>query len=174
MKADRHLLALLLLLLGVADPGQAEEPQATPSAASDSGTAAVLAANEKFYAALTAAFRGELEPMEAVWSHGEDVTYLGPDGRFLVGWKEVYADWAGLAGLRLGGEVRPVDPVVHVAGELAVCHNFEYGQNRVMEPLKASIKIRTTNIFRKENGVWKMIGHHTDRLPAPGKPVGPQ
>jgi ketosteroid isomerase-like protein len=31
------------------------------------------------------------------------------------------------------------------------------------EPMKVSI--RATNIFRKENGQWKMIGHHTDLLP---------
>ena len=27
------------------------------------------------------------------------------------------------------------------------------------------VSIRATNIFRKENGAWKMIGHHTDLLP---------
>jgi ketosteroid isomerase-like protein len=27
------------------------------------------------------------------------------------------------------------------------------------------VSIRATNIYRKENGQWKMIGHHTDLLP---------
>jgi ketosteroid isomerase-like protein len=27
------------------------------------------------------------------------------------------------------------------------------------------VSIRATNLFRKENGAWKMIGHHTDLLP---------
>jgi ketosteroid isomerase-like protein len=27
------------------------------------------------------------------------------------------------------------------------------------------VMIRATNLFRKEGGDWKMIGHHTDLLP---------
>jgi hypothetical protein len=27
------------------------------------------------------------------------------------------------------------------------------------------VSIRATNLFRKESGAWKMIGHHTDLLP---------
>jgi len=29
------------------------------------------------------------------------------------------------------------------------------------------VSIRATNVFRKEGGQWKMIGHHTDLLPFP-------
>ena len=28
-----------------------------------------------------------------------------------------------------------------------------------------AVSIRATNLFRKEDGTWKMIGHHTDLLP---------
>jgi hypothetical protein len=48
------------------------------------GEAAVAKANEHFYAALNAMFEGNLAPMEAVWSHAGDVTYLPPDGALLV------------------------------------------------------------------------------------------
>ncbi|MCA9097948.1 MAG: nuclear transport factor 2 family protein, partial [Planctomycetaceae bacterium] len=27
------------------------------------------------------------------------------------------------------------------------------------------ISLRATNVFRKENDKWKLIGHHTDKLP---------
>jgi len=27
------------------------------------------------------------------------------------------------------------------------------------------VMLRATNVFRKENEQWKMIGHHTDTLP---------
>jgi hypothetical protein len=27
------------------------------------------------------------------------------------------------------------------------------------------VKLRATNSYRMENGVWKMVGHHTDPLP---------
>jgi ketosteroid isomerase-like protein len=30
---------------------------------------------------------------------------------------------------------------------------------------KKTISLRATSIYRKENGQWKMIGHHTDLIP---------
>ena len=27
------------------------------------------------------------------------------------------------------------------------------------------VKLRATSIFRKEAGLWKMVGHQTDKLP---------
>ncbi len=47
----------------------------------------------RFYEALNALFEGELGPMVEVWSHANDVTYMGPDGGFQVGWKDVLANW---------------------------------------------------------------------------------
>jgi len=29
---------------------------------------------------------------------------------------------------------------------------------------RETVSIRATNPFRKEDGAWKMIGHHADRL----------
>ena len=29
----------------------------------------------------------------AVWSHADDVTYMGPDGTIRVGWDQVRASW---------------------------------------------------------------------------------
>jgi hypothetical protein len=46
---------------------------------------------------------------------------------------------------------------------------MQVGWKKVLSAWKAQaarkVSIRATNIFRKENGVWKMIGHHTDLLP---------
>jgi ketosteroid isomerase-like protein len=40
----------------------------------------------------------------------------------------------------------------------------EVGDN-VVDGKPQQVSIRATNTFRKENGQWKMIGHHTDLLP---------
>jgi ketosteroid isomerase-like protein len=51
-----------------------------------------------------------------------------------------------------------------VGQDLATVECVEVGENIVNgKPTKVSI--RATNTFRKENGQWKIIGHHTDKLP---------
>jgi len=124
----------------------------------------LLAANEGFYTALNALFKGEVAPMEQVWSHSEDVNYMGPDGLRQLGWKAVLADWKTQAEKRLGGTVKMDQPQVQVGGIIGVITGIEVGENMVDgKPQKVSI--RTTSVFRKEAGKWKMIGHHTDKLP---------
>jgi len=59
-------------------------------------------ANAQFYAAINKMFIGEIAPIKAVWSHADDVTYLGPTGQFEHGWKTVLKDWEGQAALKLG------------------------------------------------------------------------
>ena len=55
-----------------------------PAGAAEENTAAVRAASNQFYTALNQLFTGDMAPMEAVWSHLKDVTYMGPAGGFRV------------------------------------------------------------------------------------------
>lgn len=127
--------------------------------------AAVKEANSAFYDALNTMFAGDLEPMKKVWSHSDRVTYMGPDGGFQVGWTQVLAEWQKQAAMKLGGKVEPSKIVINVGKDLAIVHNYEKGQNRDKNGKTVEVSIRATNIFRKEGGKWKMIGHHTDMLP---------
>ena len=61
----------------------------SPARAAEDNTAAVRAASNQFYAALNRLFTGDMAPMEALWSHRKDVTYMGPGGGFRVGWDEI-------------------------------------------------------------------------------------
>src|SRR5215468_5482606 len=79
------------------------------SVAADADQQAVRAAAAQFYSALNVMFTGALDPMKNVWSHADDVTYLGPGGGFRVGWNEVLQDWEKQAAMKLGGKVEPVD-----------------------------------------------------------------
>lgn len=60
----------------------------------------LLAANAGVYTALNALFKGEVAAMEQVWSHSDDVNYMGPNGLRLLRWKAVLADWKTQALLR--------------------------------------------------------------------------
>jgi ketosteroid isomerase-like protein len=132
--------------------------------AADSEAEPVLEANEVFYAALNSLFEAKIQPMTEIWSHADDVTYLGPDGSFRVGWQATRKDWQKQAAMKLGGKVEPTEVHITVGRDLAVVHNYEIGRN-VVDGKTTEVKIRATNLYRKEGGKWKMIGHHTDLLP---------
>jgi len=124
----------------------------------------VRLAADQFYAALNIMFQGELAPMIVVWSHADDVTYMGPAGGLLVGWEEVRKSWEEQAKLKLGGKVEPKDLHVFAGDDLGFTVGYEHGTSYINgKPEK--VNIRATNVFRRENGKWKMIGHHTDILP---------
>lgn len=136
-----------------------------PSFASQPDEKAAMQAVNGFYAALNQMFTGDLGQMKEVWSHAEDVTYMGPDGGFQVGWALVLENWEKQAALKLGGKVEPAEMRLTVGHDIAITSNYEIGENTNAEGKTQKVKIRATNIFRKEDGKWKMIGHHTDLLP---------
>ena len=128
-------------------------------------TKGVEEATGKFYASLNAMFKGDAAPMQAVWSHANDVTYMGPGGGILTGWDEIRAIWESQAALKLGGKIEPAETRVNIGDNLAIVQCYERGDNVDAEGQPVQVSIRATNVFRKENGQWKMIGHHTDLLP---------
>jgi len=138
---------------------------ANPASSPADESKAVQQATARFYTSLNAMFTGDANPMLEVWSHAEDVSYMGPAGDFLVGWDEVRDVWQAQAALNLGGKVEPYELRGTVGEELAFTQCIEKGTNRDAEGNTVQVSIRATNLFRKENGRWKMIGHHTDLLP---------
>lgn len=134
-------------------------------ARADSDEKAVGDAAGRFYSALNAMFTGDATPMKEVWSHQSDVTYMGPSGGFQVGWERVAPVWDAQAARKLGGAVHPTQMHTVVGGDLAIVSNYEEGENTNAGGKPEKVSIRATNVFRKEQGTWKMIGHHTDLLP---------
>jgi ketosteroid isomerase-like protein len=126
---------------------------------------AVMHAAAQFYAALNKIFTGDLDQMQEVWSHADDVTYMGPAGGFQVGWDQVLTSWKAQAAMKLGGKVEAADMRITIGQDIAVTHNYEKGENSNARGEPQKVLIRATNVFRKEGGKWKMVGHHTDLLP---------
>ncbi|TDJ07643.1 MAG: nuclear transport factor 2 family protein [Deltaproteobacteria bacterium] len=67
--------------------------------------------------------------------------------------------------MKLGGVVKPEGMHIIVGQDIAVTSNYEKGSNVDSEGKPMEVSIRATNTFRKEDGKYKMIGHHTDLLP---------
>jgi ketosteroid isomerase-like protein len=138
---------------------------ANTTLASENDEQPVREAAAQFYTALNALFTGEVGPMKEIWSHANDVAYMGPGGGFQVGWDQVLANWEAQAAKKLGGKVEPTNMLVTVGQDLAIVRDVEKGENTNANGKVEKVSIRATNLFRKEGGKWKMIGHHTDLLP---------
>ena len=136
---------------------------ARPTQAADAETQAVKETLTRFHEALNVLFTGDATPIKAVWSHADDVTYMGPMGDMQVGWSQVEPYWDRQAARKLGGKVDAADVHVTASPTLAVAHYYEKGEN-VIDGKPQPVNIRATTTFRKEGGRWKVIGHHTDTL----------
>ena len=151
----------VVAILGAANQASA------PTAAPEKETREAVA---QFYKALNVLFTGDVKPMNDVWSHADDVTYMGPAGGFQIGWKNVGDELGRQAAMKLGGKIEPSDiHVIVMGGALAIVSNYEKGENVDAAGKKVPVSIRATTTFRSEGGKWKMIGHHTDLLPSLAK-----
>ena len=126
-----------------------------------SAESGVRAASERFYDALEGMANGDASSMADVWSHEDDVTTMHPIGGREEGWEAVSESFAGVASASTDGTVTRSDQAIRVIGNCA----YELCTESVSwtfagEPM--SLEGRTTNVYRKENGEWKIVHHHAD------------
>ena len=151
-----------VLLLGLTAIGFADDTPAKQTQANE--TQAVEQATNQFYTSLNALLAGNASEMDQVWSHADNVTYMGPVGGIQTGWDQVRTMWEVQADMKLGGHVEPMELHITVGNDLALVEGYELGTTLDDRGQSESFRIRATSSFRKENGQWKMIGHHTDLL----------
>src|SRR5687768_10147395 len=123
------------------------------------------AANDSFYAALNAMFAGNLEPMNAIWSHESNVTNMGPFGNRLTGWEAVGGQFKKEGAMKLGGKVVCKDLHIYAGTDMGYTVCIEEGENMSADGKPVTVKHRATNIFQLKDGKWKLVHHHTDLSP---------
>ncbi len=153
------IIALLCLAPPLAQNARAQSQAPKASAAAEDR---VRSATMLFYDAFNSALRGDLDPLSAVWSHRPDVSNLSAAGGRAAGWNEVHADFQNMVRLYPGGRIAPRDIIVITDGDMGYSVCTETGQLRSAEGPMVSFNQRATNIFRREDGKWKMIHHHAD------------
>lgn len=132
----------------------------------ESGDEAVVrGAVAQWIAALNAMLNGDPKPLADLYSHADDVTYMGAEGTFRIGWDATYADWQAQAEKSSGGAVEAADVHVVVSGDLAAAQHVTRGRVREPDGKMNEANVRESSVFRRENGAWKMIAHHADGLP---------
>jgi ketosteroid isomerase-like protein len=100
-------------------------------------------------------------------SRRDDVTIMGGWGAYEKGWAEVEAryDWAASRFQPSGAAPRFEYLATGVGEDLAYTVAIERSEARVTGAEKAApMVLRVTHVFRKEEGVWKLIHRHADPL----------
>ena len=129
--------------------------------------AALMAANDGFYAALNKVLAGDPSGMSGVWSHGNGVSDFGPFGKMLDGWPEVEHRFGEEAAKRMGGSVTCENAAAFVGDEMGIVTCVEAASGLMIDGRSVTVRTRTTNVFTREGGAWKMIHHHADATLAP-------
>ena len=125
----------------------------------------VRQASEQFYAALNRVGNGDASSMPDIWSHSATVTTMHPLGGREVGWDEVKGPWEQVAQLCSDAQFNLSDQLIQVSGDMAYEVGTEQGQCKIAGD-QVTFNHRVTNIYRRENGAWKIVHHHSDVAPA--------
>ena len=125
----------------------------------------VRGASAKFYEALNRMTTGDSSQLADIWSHSETVTTMHPIGGEQVGWDAVKESFDQVAGLASSGHVELAGQTIQSGGELAYELGVERGQFQLAGE-SITVEQRVTNIYRRENGEWKIVHHHADLSPA--------
>ncbi len=129
---------------------------------------AVLAANREFYRAFA---ERDFAAMDALWARETPVACIHPGWDVLLGREPVMESWGAILGGPGAPQIRCEAPQVFVLGEGAfvICREVLGEQGRLI----------ATNVFAREDGVWRMVHHQAGpaRAPAPApadeRPTGP-
>ena len=113
--------------------------------------------------------KGNPEPVLELWSRRDDVTLANPYGGVAHGWEEVVEASEQAASTSRDGELASAEIVAkHVTPELAYVVVIEQAEAKLggREEINP-FALRTTMIFRPEEGEWKVVHRHADPITTP-------
>lgn len=121
----------------------------------------VLAANAAFYDAFN---RRDVDALEAMWSARRDLACVHPGWEALSGRREVLSSWRAILSSPEAPEVECEQAVAHVVGEVAYV---------VCSEVLPGAELCATNVFVREDGMWKLIHHHAGPIASRMEDVRP-
>src|SRR5687768_6539635 len=121
---------------------------------------------EQYYRAQREFLRGNPEPVKDLFSRREDVTLANPYGPPVRGWDEVAKTIEHAASLRSDGTFLGWQIVgKYVSAELAYVVQIEWAEAKIGAREEITpLAVRSTMIFRPEDGEWKIVHRHADPI----------
>jgi ketosteroid isomerase-like protein len=129
------------------------------------------AAIARLHAAMAAVANGDTTAIKALYAHSDDATSFYGWGGYEKGWAAVEQRWAWAAQQFKGGTVRHDNVTTVVTPELAYTtdiETFEVKMDGMDQPTRWSNRV--THIFRLEDGEWRLLHRHANRLEDQYKP----
>jgi ketosteroid isomerase-like protein len=121
---------------------------------------------EQYHLALDEFLKGNPEPVWKLHTHRDDVTLANPYGPPVRGWEQVAkAEEHAASGRRDGKTIGFEIVSKYVTAELAYVVQLEHLEAKVggREDI-TPYSLRSTMIFRAEDGVWKVVHRHADPI----------
>jgi ketosteroid isomerase-like protein len=125
----------------------------------------------KQIAAERALHGGNVEPRLALWSHRDPVTLLGVkvSGK---GWADLSAKFRTVASWFSETTSYEFEVIAAGAsGDLAYIVGYEHNVVKV-DGAPKTYTLRSTHVYRREDGEWKIVHRHADPPPAPEVQIG--
>ena len=132
----------------------------------------VRAAIARLHAAMADVANGDVSAIKSLYSHGFDATSFYGWGGYEKGWEAVSKrwDWAG-AQFR-GGSVRYENISTVMTPELFYVTDIETFEGQRVASVEGVTgwSNRVTHIFRREEGEWRLLHRHGNRLESQYEP----
>lgn len=117
--------------------------------------AAILFANDAFYLAVAGR---DMQAMSDVWAENTEATCLHPGWPPLIGRDEILDSWRRILANQDQPPIDVFGATARVVGDCAIVLCYEVvSQNYLI----------ATNLFVRENNVWRMIHHQSGGTPPP-------
>jgi ketosteroid isomerase-like protein len=121
-------------------------------------------AREKCQSALGDLVEGRPGPFKALWSQREDTVIMGAFGGVDRG-PEAVAKRLEWASAGIGASGRRAENILTVVGQDLACTVDLEHMERTDEGRTYHRVLRCTQVYRLEDGTWKVIVRHADELP---------
>ncbi len=129
------------------------------------------AALDRLHAALRQVAKGDVAAIKALYSHSGDATSFYGWGGYEKGWHAVSRRWDWAGRQFKGGTVSHETVTCVVTPALAYTteiETFEVGMDGMDKPARWTNRV--THVFRLEEGEWRLLHRHANRLEEQYKP----
>jgi ketosteroid isomerase-like protein len=120
---------------------------------------------DRYHSATLAIGHGDPEPYMRLWSRAPDVSLFGAWGPCKQGWDQLSQTFRWVASRFTGGDLLCEELVVSVNGDLAYTVGYEKGLMSADGAEPAQAAVRVTQVYRREDGEWRLVHRHGDFAP---------